>query len=165
VGNVIRFDGRLNAAANADELDGAITATDTTITLDDVDGFPREGRVIIDDEVIEYWNVDSDNNELEVCSRGKEGTTAATHTDATAVTLRDIYVYHYKTPATLSSDTDTTELPLSFENAPSHYAAYLGRLKSKDYDLAAAQEQIFNGFVERGTVWAKQKIKRSFRPL
>jgi len=164
VGNKIRFDVRLNAAANADTLNGALTASVTTITLDDVTGFPREGRVKIDDEIIEYCNVDTDNEELEVCTRGAEGTTAATHADGATVTLRDIWIYHFKRPATLSSDTSTTELPIQFENAPAHYAAYIGRMKSKDYDLADSQKATFDDFVAKGLVWAKQKIKRSYRP-
>ena len=164
IGNTIRFDIRPNSAAGASTLDGDHTSSATTITVADSSDFPREGRILIDSEVIEYFNNDGDNEELEVCTRGMEGTTAASHSDGATVTLRDIWVYHYKRAATLSSDTDTTELPVQFENAAAHYAAYIGRMKSKDYDLATSQKNVFEEYVTRGLDWAKQKIKRSYRP-
>jgi len=164
IGNTIRFDTRISNAANASTLDGAITAADTTITVADSSGFPREGRIIIGSEVIEYWNNDGDNEELEVCSRGMEGTTAATHADKVAVTFRDIKIYHYKRPVTMTSDSDTNELPAQFENCAAHYAAYIGRMKSKDYDLSDKQKATFDEYISKGLVWSKQKIKRWWRP-
>jgi hypothetical protein len=70
-----------------------ISATDTTITVDSLSGFPSRGLVIIDDEVIEYTNTNSTNVTLLNCVRGREGTTAASHLDDATVTERDIHVY------------------------------------------------------------------------
>jgi len=162
VGDTLRFDSRPSSAAASTTLDGTITAAATTLDLTSVSGFPREGRLIIGSEVIEYWNISSTT--LSPCTRGVEGTTAAVHTDLDAVTLRDIYIYHNKRAATLSSDSDTTQLPAQFENASAHYAAYIGRLKSKDYDLANNQKMTFDEFVMRGLTWAKMRVKRSWRP-
>ncbi len=45
-----------SASASADTLDGNVTATATTIMLDDVSAFRAPGRALIDSEVISYEN-------------------------------------------------------------------------------------------------------------
>ena len=72
-------------------LDGAINASITTITLADTSGFPAAGKIIIESEVIDYSAITS--NTLTGCTRGASSlvsgtstsTTAATHSDTTAV--------------------------------------------------------------------------------
>ncbi len=67
-------------------LDGAITDSDTTISLDSAQGgeqFPTSGYIIIGSEVITYTGVSSDD--LTGCSRGVLGTTAAAHSNEDAV--------------------------------------------------------------------------------
>ena len=72
-------------------LDGAINASITTITLADTSGFPAAGKIIIESEVIDYSAISS--NTLTGCTRGASSlvagtstsTTAATHSDTTAV--------------------------------------------------------------------------------
>lgn len=68
------------------ELDGAITSTDTTISLASAQGgeqFPEEGYIIVGSEIITYTGVDGDD--LTGCSRGVLGTTAATHANGDEV--------------------------------------------------------------------------------
>jgi len=64
-------------------LSGAITSTDTTITLDSVVGLPAAGFIKIDNEIINYSYIDG--NILYNCFRAQQNTTAASHTSATAV--------------------------------------------------------------------------------
>jgi len=67
-------------------LDGAITSTDTTISLESAQGgetFPSSGYIIIGSEVITYTGVSTDD--LTGCSRGVLGSTAAAHNDGDAV--------------------------------------------------------------------------------
>lgn len=64
-------------------LDGAITSTDTQITLDSVEGLPASGFIKIDDEIINYVYISG--NTLYSCFRGQQNTTAASHADNTAV--------------------------------------------------------------------------------
>lgn len=64
-------------------LDGAITATDTQITLDSVEGLPASGFIKIDNEIINYVYISG--NTLYSCFRGQQNTTAASHADNTAV--------------------------------------------------------------------------------
>ena len=64
-------------------LDGAITASSTEITLDSVVGLPAAGFVKIDNEIINYGYISG--NTLYNCFRGQANTTAASHSDNTAV--------------------------------------------------------------------------------
>ena len=64
-------------------LDGAITASSTEITLDSVVGLPAAGFVKIDNEIINYGYISG--NTLYNCFRGQQNTTAASHSDGTAV--------------------------------------------------------------------------------
>jgi hypothetical protein len=64
-------------------LVGAITATDTTITLSSVVGLANAGFIRLDSEDIYYTYVTG--NTLGGVFRGQNNTTAASHTDGTAV--------------------------------------------------------------------------------
>ena len=64
-------------------LNGAITATDTTITVSDASQLGSTGFIKLDSEVISYQNVSG--NQLLNCFRGQNNTTAASHTSGTAV--------------------------------------------------------------------------------
>ena len=64
-------------------LNGAIGATDTTITLDSTVGLPSTGFVKIDNEYINYGYISG--NTLNNCFRGQNNSTAASHADASAV--------------------------------------------------------------------------------
>jgi len=74
-------------------LNGAITDSDTTITLTDASSFSTSGSVRIEDEIITYTGKSS--NDLTGCTRGTNGTTAAAHADGTAV--RESTVTRYNT--------------------------------------------------------------------
>ena len=58
-------------------MTSAIGTTDTTIALVDVSNYPTTGIVLIDSEQISYTGVSGSN--LTGCTRGVNGTTAATH--------------------------------------------------------------------------------------
>ena len=66
-------------------LDGALTINATTITLDSVWQFPTSGTLLIDSEQITYTGTNTGSNTITGCVRGANSTTAATHTDNTAV--------------------------------------------------------------------------------
>ena len=74
-------------------LNGAITDSDTTITLTDASSFSSSGSVRIGDEIITYSG--KSVNDLTGCVRGTNGTTAVAHADATAV--RESTVTRYNT--------------------------------------------------------------------
>ena len=82
--------GDVTFAASANDLDGAITAIDTTITLTSTTGFPSSGRIKIEDEIITYASVSGSN--LIGCVRGVNDTTAAAHADAEAVLCATLIV-------------------------------------------------------------------------
>ncbi len=82
--------GDVTFAASANDLDGAITAIDTTITLTSTTGFPQSGRIKIEDEIITYASTSGSN--LLGCVRGVSGTTAAAHADAETVLCATLIV-------------------------------------------------------------------------
>lgn len=121
---VIQLFPRPTTAATADTLNGNINASVTTLTLNDSTNFPAKGRVIINSEVIEYNHNDTANNELEGLTRGVEGTTAASHSDTDAVTLRDMNLYYWATADDLNDDTDTPLYPETYHMIPVYYAVW-----------------------------------------
>lgn len=76
-----RLSGETNPTSST--LDGAITATDTTITLDTVVGLAGSGFIRLDSEDIYYTYISG--NTLGGVFRGQNNTTAAAHITATAV--------------------------------------------------------------------------------
>lgn len=96
-------------AADTDQLNGAINATVTTVTVDSTSGFPSKGRFIVESEVIEYDGTTSTT--FTGCRRGAEGTTAATHADNTAITERDFFYHYHLDPVDLVDPNDVTRIP------------------------------------------------------
>jgi hypothetical protein len=82
---IYRSSGDGTSDATFSYLDGAISAIATTITLDSVWQFPTSGTLLIDSEQITYTGTNTANNTITGCTRGANSTTAATHTDNTAV--------------------------------------------------------------------------------
>lgn len=71
-------------------LDGAIGATDTTITLSSVNGLTSSGFIKIGSETISYPNIDTTNNQLLNCARGQNNTTAASHADGASISVQNL---------------------------------------------------------------------------
>ena len=84
------FAGPGSHTAVATTLNGAITFTDTTITLTSTSGLPTSGYVVISvalpgtSEVVQYTGISG--NDLTGCVRGLFNTPAASHATGTAVT-------------------------------------------------------------------------------
>lgn len=72
-------------------LSGTITSGVTTITLTSTSGFPTAGAVTIDNEVIFYTGISGAN--LTGCTRGADGTTAASHNSGVPVGAT-VVAYH-----------------------------------------------------------------------
>jgi hypothetical protein len=77
---VQRMDGQQSLSTT---LDGAITATDTTINVIDATGLPSTGFIKVDNEYIQYGYITG--NTLYNCFRGQNNSTATSHTSTTAV--------------------------------------------------------------------------------
>lgn len=98
-----------DTAASSTTLNGAITATATSLILTSASGFRAPGRLIIGTEVIGYETISS--NTLGGLTRGLEETTAAAHSDLDAVTERDIIYRAHKEPDDLVDISDETAIP------------------------------------------------------
>jgi hypothetical protein len=68
----------------ANQLNGAIDNIVTTITVDSTTSFPATGRIDIDTELITYTSKNS--TQFLGCTRGANGSTAASHLDNAVVT-------------------------------------------------------------------------------
>jgi hypothetical protein len=76
-----RLDGQTSSIGTT--LNGAITATATTITVTSAAGLPATGFVLIGSETVQYGYISG--NVLSNCFRGQNGTTAALHLTTVAV--------------------------------------------------------------------------------
>lgn len=77
--------GGTTTSALANQLNGSINDSVTTITLVDASSFPTSGTVAINGELISYSGKSS--NDLTGCTRGVNGTSAASHTSGDTVLL------------------------------------------------------------------------------
>lgn len=107
--NKLEFYPLTTSSAQTTTLNGALTAAATSITVASTSGFSPSGRIIIDSEVIAYSATSS--TQFLGCTRGVEETTAATHTDTTTVTERDIIYTAHEEPTELVDIQDETNIP------------------------------------------------------
>jgi hypothetical protein len=109
--NQLKLNPRPSSSAGADQLNGAITSSDVTITVDSTSDFKRGDyyRFIIDSEVI--YATGSTATTFTGCLRGQEGTTAASHSDDATVTERDIVYTAQVEPTDLADMNDETDVP------------------------------------------------------
>ena len=82
--------GDVTFSASANTLNASVAIVDTSVTLSSTSGFPESGRIKIDSEVITYAALSG--NDLIGCTRGVDGTVAATHTSGAAVTCATLIV-------------------------------------------------------------------------
>jgi hypothetical protein len=82
--------GDVTFSASANTLGADVAIGDLTITLTSASGFPNNGRIKINSEIITYEGISS--NTLTGCNRGQNGTTAASHTSGDAVLCATIIV-------------------------------------------------------------------------
>jgi hypothetical protein len=83
---VNRQSGQTNATSVT--LNGAITSTDTTVTVSNASGLTTTGFIKVDSETIGWTNISG--NQLLNCTRGQAKTTAAAHTSGTAVYVQNL---------------------------------------------------------------------------
>ena len=69
-------------------LDGAISATDTTINVSDASQLASGGFIKIGSETIGYANIVG--NQIQNAYRGQNGTTAASHADGDAISVQNL---------------------------------------------------------------------------
>lgn len=99
------------------KLDGNISNSANTITLEDVSGFPSTGTIYIDNEIISYTGKNSTSNQLTGCIRG------TTHTNFNAGAIR---TYSAGAAASHTDNTGVIYLTCTTSPAISHWgSAYL----------------------------------------
>ena len=150
-----RYDGaadtgeRWSAHYNATALNGAINDSVTTMTVDSTVGFPPEGKVIIESEVISYTGITATT--FTGLTRSATDAAAASHADNLAVAT-------YSDPATVSNG----------EFKPSCGTGFYGRLwvggvaEQKDVlfysNLLDGDDWVGGGFIDLKSVWGTDDI-------
>lgn len=150
IGRKMRLNAAISTAQYTTTLNGNLTSGATTIPVVDVSNFPSAGRILIDDEEIEYTSTDTTNNTFENCVRGVGETTPVSHTLGTTVTqlgLRHIYVY---APPSLSADTDTIHISDVYKPAIVVGAAYKLSLADNRKGRADRYFAIWKDWIRRG---------------
>jgi hypothetical protein len=79
---VQRYNGQ-NSPTGLTISGGTLSSTNTTVTLSSTVGLPATGFIKVDSEIIGYGAISG--NTLTSCVRGQDNTTAASHTNGTAV--------------------------------------------------------------------------------
>lgn len=79
----------------ATTLNGALNNSATTVPVTSTTGFPASGIITIDLEAIAYTSLDATN--FLGCTRGFDGTTAASHTSLTQV-FHNVVAIHHNAP-------------------------------------------------------------------
>ena len=85
---VNRQSGQENATDKV--LTANIGSTDTTITLNSLDGLASAGFIKIGAETISYPNVDTSTNQLLNCARGQNNTTATAHLTSESISVQNL---------------------------------------------------------------------------
>lgn len=145
---------RYGTADQTTTLNGALTSTATTITVASTASFSSIGRIIVNSEAMNYTGTTSTT--FTGVTRALEGTIAAAHSDGDTVRQRGLWIYFVKKPALLTSDTGTLGFPSQFDRAPAFYAAWISRMKSRDWDLAEQNRQVYESHVQEGKLYIKK---------
>lgn len=93
-------------------LNGAISATATSINVDDTTGFPGRGffYILIDEEVVQVQDTTPNGGQpWTSCVRGVDGTIATAHADNAPVYLVDQYEWFQVIPPTSGNDSWTVD--------------------------------------------------------
>lgn len=131
----LRVAGAPSSNGAATQLNGAILAADSVITVDSTADFPDTGRLLIENEQIEYSG--KTDTTFTGCRRGDAGTTAAGHADNTVVDEGKLVIYCRALPPELTADGQQIDFPEQYVDAISVFAAYRGELKRQDAAKAA----------------------------
>lgn len=100
-----------SSSAQTTTLNGSLSATAVSIMVLDTTGFGAMGRVIIDTETIQYTGITATT--ITGCTRGVDGTSAATHSTAATVTWCNFYLYYQRVPSLLKTSYATGTMSVS----------------------------------------------------
>lgn len=157
----IRVFNRPDTSAAANDLDGAITDSATTMTLTSSNDFPEKGRVIVNTEVIEYNNNNTTTNVLSGLTRGLEDTTAAAHSDTDVVTDRDLQLLYFSRNADLTADADIPLFSEDYHTLPIYYTLWKTLLAKKKLEEAQMYKLMFDqGVLDATNDTARTRLAR-----
>lgn len=134
---------------------GGISASDTSVTLADASAFPVNGIIIIQSEVIEFFN--RSGNVLNNLRRGIGGSVAATHADTTAVTLCLMRVAYSARFKTLTVDADVSEVPDRYIHVLVDQAASMAFNSANELALSERHRGLYEAAIEKIKAAAAEK--------
>jgi hypothetical protein len=125
------------ASAQSTSLIAYISSTDTTISVTDTTNFKRVGRLLIDNEEIEYTDLDATT--FYDCTRGVGGTYPTAHDSGLpSATQLDLYIVYRRFPLPLATVTDTPEIKSVYHEQLELYAMYLAYMQTGEGEKAGA---------------------------
>jgi len=173
-------------------LDGSLTDSATTVTVDSTTGFTTTGDVQIEDEVITYTGVTSTT--FTGCTRGASSTTAVTHADNAVITQfsgggvpshivrtpdNNFLLFpfpnktctlefdYYTSPTELSADTDVPTIPSAYRSVLVDGSMYYLYQYRKDNTTASLSQERFKSGIKRMRtllINAYPYLRSSYRP-
>lgn len=146
-----------NASSPATQLNGAILAADTTITVDSTTGFQENGIILIDSEQIRYFGITA--TQFLNCQRGDGDTTAANHADNAAVTEGTLVLYTRAIPPALVADVDQSKIPDQWIMDICNYVAWRGNLKRNTEESRSAAREFQKQYLARREEAANERFQ------
>jgi len=135
--------------AETDTLNGAITATDKIITVNDISSFRPYAFLKIDDEVILYRTTDEPNKQFKQILRGQGGTTAASHANSAVVNELNVFFKCFRIPVRVATVDDVFELPRGMNPLVELYVIAKVREAEQNYQIASSDRKEFYQMTER----------------
>ena len=120
---------------------GALSASDTSITVASSAGFLAYGFALIESELVQYQSITG--NTLNDVTRGAGGTTAATHASGVAATSCGLWVRGSRSPAQVTSSTSVVEVPLLWNPLLNTYLLAQCRMSENEFQEGARLMQEF----------------------
>lgn len=133
-----------SVAAATDQLNGSLSSTATTLTVDSTTGFNAYGYLKIDDEIIRYAKVTS-ATVIGGLLRGQCGTTATAHSDNAVVVDQNLVMKCFRLPRQVENADGVLEIPRGLHPLIQLYVA--SRVISAEQDKQAAA-QLRNEFFQ-----------------
>lgn len=137
-----------SVSAATTQLNGAVTATATSFTVDDASTFNQYGYLDVDGEIDRYSTVASTTSITNLV-RGQAGTTAVAHADNAVVTDLNIMFKCFRLARHVETADDVLELPRGLFPLVQLYAAAKVASAEQDKQGGAQMFQMFMSLIDK----------------
>lgn len=157
----LRFFPAPNITDPATTLTGSLTDAATTLTVGSATGFLPYGFLLVDSELVQYYNVSGTT--LTGVLRGIGGTTAVAHANNAPVTHCAGWIKGMRTPREIAAATDLVEVPSSFQYPLQLYVLARCRQSENEFSEASSLMQQFQQECEARKTDPKLKMHQGLQ--